>query len=377
MTVLLISLAVLIIISYAVFFHALNSALALPFPKARTITKAELKFLNTGDSIRNETCAGPYYYWNPSVLYMNGFYAVAVRESTRCQPGGITGMFKTIFALTQPAVSHVLVGTAGKPDDAVIQLRNKLDNNIITGYDGNYHFGHEDPRWIVDEGNIYLLSVKEIHSKPKQFLTSVKSLGESGAIQFGKSVDLQLYENIPEKNWMHIPLENKPAGRKQQIAFVYSIEPLRIIWSDINTGKTEIWYAQDDAENPVDQYRISGSTQFIRFSGKILPDERQVFWGIGHSKKAHPVSVGELVFYRYMSHFILLSLMDSGEWKIKWSHGHSFPEKPRRIQFPTTITETGTSYIISMGEMDCTSHIVEYDKKGLDAYIAQLFDRLL
>ena len=250
-----------------------------------------------------------------------------------------------------------------------------MDNDIVPGRDGLYHFGHEDPRWIVDEGRIYLLSVKEIRSQPKQFLTRVRNLGPSGAIRFENAVQLGLFEKSPEKNWMHVPLEYKPAERRGHLAFVYSIDPLRMVWSDPETGKTEIFYAPDGADNGVDTYRISGSTQFVPFAGKRLPKERQVFWGIGHSKEAHPISRGDWVFNRYMSHFVLLSLMDSGEWTIRWSHGHSFPDKPRRIQIPTTITQTENRYVISLGEMDCTSHVVEYDKQELDGYLERLFDR--
>lgn len=372
MKVLWISLAVFAAASYALILQVLNGALDLPFPQVRARGKRELKFRKAGDGGKR---AGPRYDWNPSVLYLDSFYAVAVRESPRCNCGGALGLFRILFSLTRPAISRVWVGTAAALDGSRIELRTGPDNALVAGRDGEYHFGHEDPRWVVDEGRIYLLSVKEIRSQPKTFLTRVKTLDPAGAVQFERSVQLSLYAQSPEKNWMHLPREDKPVDRKGQLAFVYSLDPLRLVWSDPDTGRTELFYAGAGADEGVDTYRISGSTQFLPFAGKRLPQERQVFWGIGHSKEAHPFSRGDWVFNRYRSHFVLLSQWESGAWTVRWSHGLAFPEKPRRIQIPTAITQAGDRYLISLGEMDCTAHVVEYNRQELDGYLATLFNR--
>lgn len=223
-----------------------------------------------------------------------------------------------------------------------------------------------------------------------------------------------------QKNWMHVPLAFRharqrgsaggsgdggsagsgnrtellrhqrlsrghgPREHRGEMLFVYSLQPLKMVWVDAETGTATVAYANSSFPAIHGDGYLSGSSPFIpHFT--LEPGELQAFVGIAHSKRAALQDAargagsltakagGEgVTINAYRSFFVRLVLRPGWQWSLRVSKPLAFPLKPKgavsRIQFPTQIADAGDSYVVSLGDMDCTSHAIAYAKGELDSF---------
>ena len=342
-------------------FHLIYNQIVLLNSTINHTSISYLRFPHNSSTCSTADC----YYWNPSILVTNGTKYVAVRESSRGFCGGASSISSVVNMITRPAISSCLIGTIeGNGEFSVMgHIQGDIPNM------GKYHFGHEDPRWIIEQDSLYLLTTVEVSSVPRLFLTRVNSLQPN--LTMGSPQRLYNPEKVTPnemKNWMHIPmrLTDKPQERVKHLLFAYSLDPLLLIWVDPETGHSEPFYKH---EEHVHEIRQRGSSAFIPTAAK--DDEILAFIGLGHNQGG----LKQLGLATYNTVVIRLVQNKDGDWKIYKSHTFSFPTASRhyahRIQFATTITESNESILISLGDMDCTSHVVEYEKSEFLQWLDQ------
>jgi hypothetical protein len=327
-------------------------------------------------------------YWNPSIFPLNPRrYLIAVRESTRQNCGSVVGTLVTLSRLLfKPAISNVLIGSFN-PNKLVIKHTNKFTVHLRQqlpdsfNYDPNaYHRGQEDPRWIKDGNRLYLLSSSERHSKPRLFLTRVTLIqydvndktDDDDLVKFGETIELKTSFNASyaQKNWMHVPVsaKDKPEDCPLWLLFVQQITPvLQLVWVDPESGTTTL--IGGSPQPRTSGYNMRGSSMFI-------PETTDTYLGLIHTSTPHPASLyGHLILNIYYSYLIRLRrepTTTDALWKWNITHMTSPLAMPtakhvraNRIQFPTTIIERGSEFWISMGDMDCDSHIFRITKRSL------------
>lgn len=192
------------------------------------------------------------------------------------------------------------------------------------------------------------------------------------SLELGPSVHLQSVhgDGAPEKNWMHIPYQ---APGDTRLLFVNSLDPLEILATDPGTGTSTMLYSQQNGTGrEYWGHRLSGSTPFIATSGLLLAgDERAVFFGLAHARQDHPVF--GFGFGTYVLYLARIALLDDGSWRLAVSDMFfNLPtdesDESKRINFPTTVIETPErpdEFLVSLGEMDCTSHVVSLERAGV------------
>ncbi|CAF2637746.1 unnamed protein product [Rotaria sp. Silwood2] len=325
-------------------------------------------------------------YWNPSIFPLNSHqYLIAVRESTRQNCGGMIGTMITLARLAfRPAISTVLIGSFN-PNDLIIKskyhilvrVHQQLPDSFRYNPNG-YHRGHEDPKWISDEDRLYLLTSSERYSCPRLFLTRVTLIQHQidnntndDLIEFGKTIELRTLFDAPysQKNWMHVPvsMKDKPKKHHHWLLFVYQVSPtLQLVWVDPETGNTVLY---DDSLHSLSSVNeICGSSMFIS-------ETNNTYLGFIHTSKPHPASHLGLDLNIYHSYLIRLTrkpIPTTESWK--WIITHKTPplampvarnERAHRIQFVTTLTQRNSEFWISMGDMDCDSHILRIPQRSL------------
>ncbi|CAF1064241.1 unnamed protein product [Rotaria sordida] len=325
-------------------------------------------------------------YWNPSIFPLNSHrYLIAVRESTRQNCGDMIGTLITLARLFfKPAISNVVIGSFN-PSELIIKSKKQVivlvHQQLPDSFHYNpnaYHRGHEDPRWITDGNRLYLLTSSERHSRPRLFLTRVILIQhqidnnmDGDLIKFDETIELWTLFDAPyaQKNWMHIPVSvnDKPKKHPHWLLFVYQISPaLQLVWVDPETGSTVLYDSSLHTIPSMDNMR--GSSMFIS-------ETNNTYLGLVHTSQPHPASRGGLILNIYHSYLIRLTrepISNTTSWK--WTITHKTPplampiarnERAHRIQFVTTITPHDSEFWISMGDMDCDSHILRIPKKSL------------
>ncbi|CAF3324039.1 unnamed protein product [Rotaria sp. Silwood2] len=325
-------------------------------------------------------------YWNPSIFPLNQHrYLIAVRESTRQNCGGMIGTLTTLARMFfKPAISNVLIGSLN-PNELIIksnkQFTVRLNQQLPDSfhYDPNaYHSGHEDPRWVADGDKLYLLTSSERQSRPHLFLTRVMLIQQqidnnmdSDLVKFGETIELRTLFDAPsaQKNWMHVPIaaNEKPKEHPNWLLFVYQIFPtLQLVWVDPETGNTELY------DNLLHSLSYMGS---MRGSSMFISETNNTYLGFTHTSQPHIASRTGIVLNIYHSYVIRLArepAPNTTSWK--WIITHKTPplampiarnKRAHRIQFVTTITQHDSEFWISMGDMDCDSHILRIPKKSL------------
>jgi len=328
-------------------------------------------------------------YWNPSIFPLNPRrYLIAVRESTRQNCGGVIGTLMTLSRLFfKPAISNILIGSFN-PNELMLNdnnqftvyLRQKLPDSF--DYDPNaYHYGQEDPKWISDGDRLYLLTASERHIRPRLFLTKVTLIQcnadknaddyDKDLVEFGNTIELKPSFDAPyaQKNWMHVPVsaQDKPKDHPHWLLFVYHISPvLQLVWVDPESGNAKLLATSPHSITLANNMR--GSSAFI-------PETANTYLAFIHTAKPHPMSYGDLQLNIYYSYLIRLArepIKAAEPWK--WTITHRTPPlampiaknvRAHRIQFPTTIIEHDSEFWISMGDMDCDSHILRIPKTTL------------
>ncbi|CAF4068997.1 unnamed protein product [Rotaria sp. Silwood2] len=325
-------------------------------------------------------------YWNPSIFPLNpNRYLIAVRESTRQNCGGMIGTIVTSARLVfKSAISNILIGSFN-PNELIIKSKKQVIVRICQqlpdsfNYDPNaYHRGHEDPRWIADGDRFYLLTFSERYARPNLFLTRVILIQhqtdnntDSDLVKFGETIELETLFDAPyeQKNCMHVPLavNEKPKKHSHWLLFVYQVSPaLQLVWVDPKTGSTMSYDCLLHSLPPVNNMR--GSSMFIS-------ETNNTYLGFIHTSQPHIASRDGLVLNIYHSYLIRLArepMPNTTSWK--WTITHKTPplampiaknEHAHRIQFVTTITQRDSEFWISMGDMDCDSHILRIPKESL------------
>jgi len=328
-------------------------------------------------------------YWNPTIFPLNPRrYLIAVRESTRQNCGGVIGTLSTLSRLLfKSAISNVLIGSFN-PNELMIKKNNQFTVRLCQqlpdsfAYNPNaYHRGQEDPRWINDGNRLYLLSVSERHSSPRLFLTRVTLIQNTvndetdndsdDLVKFGETIELKSPFNASyaQKNWMHVPVpaKDKPEDHPYWLLFVFEISPvLQMVWVDPETGTTML--TGGSPQPCLSGYNMRGSSMFI-------PETTDTYLGLIHTSKRHPVSNDFLrlnIYHSYLIRLVREPITTVASWKWNITHMTSALAMPtaknvraHRIQFPTTIIERDSEFWISMGDMDCDSHILRIPKSSL------------
>jgi hypothetical protein len=388
----LVMLLVLVLLHTSWAYLAYNSRVALQ-THLQPMHSSTLQFSgvpSTGDFYE---CESDCYFWNPAVLFHRGRYLVAVRESTHGHCGG-TAIVKTIAdLLLRPALNSVLIGVLDKEPSApvvTVPLLGRMPNGQLPD-DGDAHFGFEDPRWIWHQGQMFVLATREVSSQPAMFLTPVTALDSLDLstrppLAFGASVQLQSPRNHSfggkggQKNWMHVPLDEPEEAAAEGAAaaggtmlFVNTLDPLIILRSDPRDGTSEVHFQGRRSDRSYYGHHLSGSSNFLSVAGLDLrPGERAGFVGLAHSRRDHPVFGGSM--HEYVTYFVRLALLKdpAAGWSLDVSEKLVLPvdgtTESARINFPTAITETPNGFLISIGEMDCTSHVVSLEKKLVLSY---------
>ena len=370
----------LLCISVLVIFHLVYNQIHLLHTQNSIILPLavrHLQFPSSSSTCKTRSC----YYWNPSIMIRNtsdGLVTyVAVRESTRGYCGGTDTVASMINLATRPAASSTLIGIVDNNNDTV-KILGKLDDESIQSM-GKYHVGHEDPRWIIENNGetLYIMTTVEISSVPRLFLTKILQLGNDN---FTTGIPTRLYNpnwwNMRMKNWMHIPLQasDKPATRTEHLLFAFSVDPLLLVWVDPLSGHSEPHYpppTTNPTPPPPFEIKQRGSSAFI--AAVSAPDEQLAFIGLGHNQHGIP----ELGLPKYSSVLLRLALpaTTNNTWTLHKSYPFSLPTTSsyyaHRIQFATTITSINNKIIVSVGDMDCTSHIIDYDRNEFGQWMDQ------
>eukprot|EP00955_Chlamydomonas_euryale_P110410 365999-Chlamydomonas_euryale.AAC.6 len=314
-------------------------------------------------------CKPPCFYWNPAVVTVKGHSFLAVRESTKSLCGGAYIVRTAGLILFRPAYSNVLIGKVEsfQPGMTSVELTARVANGVLEG-DGPVHFGFEDPRWMVHGETVYLLLTREIRNHPALFVARVREVEPDVVLDTPVQMVSVHGAGTPEKNWMHVPYLDPDSDR---LLFATSLDPLKIVAADPNTGDCELMETHEKTGREYWGKRLSGSSPFISSEGVLTAhDEEAVFIGLSHSKKNHAVYGGDLAIY--VTYFTRISRQRNGSWRLMVSDPFNFPlddsMKSMRINYPTSIAESQDhpgAYLISIGEMDCTSHVVKIEKQGV------------
>ncbi|KAG1657714.1 hypothetical protein FOA52_002518 [Chlamydomonas sp. UWO 241] len=358
----------LLLLSYVLLTY--NRTIALPaHPLLTRLMMARLSFNNQAPTDGPYVCMSNCFYWNPAVVFHRGHHLIAVRESTKSHCGGLKILQTAGVLLFRSAFNSVLVGTVDEFTPGVTEatLSWRVPNGQLPG-DGKAHFGFEDPRWVVQGDDLFLLVHREMRDRPTVFLARVLQVEPS--LELGPCVHLKSVhgDGWPEKNWMHIPHQ---APGDARLLFVNSLDPLEILATDPSTGKSSMVYAQNGTGRAYWGHRLSGSTPFIATSGLLLAgDERAAFFGLAHARQDHPLF--GFGFGAYVLYLARIALLDDGSWRLTVGDMFNLPtdesDASKRINFPTTVIETPErpgEFLVSLGEMDCTSHVVSLEKSGV------------
>uniref|UniRef100_A0A7R9Z613 Uncharacterized protein n=1 Tax=Chlamydomonas euryale TaxID=1486919 RepID=A0A7R9Z613_9CHLO len=326
-------------------------------------------------------CKPPCFYWNPSVITVKGHSFLAVRESTKSHCGGANIIRTAGVLLFRPAYNSVLIGKVNSFQHGMtsVELTARVANGILKG-DGPAHFGFEDPRWMVHGNEVYLLLTREMNTHPTMFIVHVREMEPAVVLDPPVQMISVHGAGMPEKNWMHIPYLEPDSDR---LLFVSSLDPLEVVSADPSTGKCELVETHEKTGRQYWGSRLSGSSPFISSEGVLTAqDEEAVFIGLSHSKKMHEVYGDGLA--TYVTYFTRIARRRDGTWRLIVSDPFNLPldesKKTMRINYPTTISESPDhpdAFIISIGEMDCTSHAVKVEKQGvLDVVNGLMLQRL-
>ena len=160
-------------------------------------------------------------------------------------------------------------------------------------------------------------------------------------------------------------MKHKPQNFQNYIKMIYSLDPLQSVWVDPNTGEVE------DRTDVTTKLQSSGKTlgtsALIPFSfNGTLDGTDRYFIGICHSKKY--TEMVPKIMTDYTSRFFIIELNEQGDIiSMNFSRFISYPVtlRPSRLQYPTTITESTDAFLVSIGDKDCTSHVIAFEKEEI------------
>jgi hypothetical protein len=168
---------------------------------------------------------------------------------------------------------------------------------------------------------------------------------------------------------MHVPVpvQDKQKDHLHWLLFVYHISPvIQLVWVDSESGTATLVATSPHSITLVNNMR--GSSAFIS-------EIANTYLALIHTAEPHPAFYGDLKLNIYYSYLIRLArelISTTESWK--WTITHRTPPlamsiaknvRAHRIQFPTTIVEHDSEFWISMGDMDCDSHILRIPKTAL------------
>ncbi|KAI3631388.1 hypothetical protein MIR68_010878 [Amoeboaphelidium protococcarum] len=373
----------------------------------------------------SEHCRFGCSYFNPTVIrYAKDIWLVAVRESQDSNCGGPIGTWLSMAKKARSKVSSVVVGQvigsvpefnrgsleSGRDQHIKVRPLARLQEADRRTWQTKY-FGHEDPRWVVDQGfqedgwlNTFIISPFEKYGEARMHLTKIDVIqrdqtGDNNVDNSQKSVILKSREPLllwpfegepmKQKNWLHMPVHNlkwenvcwnwrfKDVARDKNLLFVYSLAPLVLMWVDTITGNSTMMFRNHLLYHDLGLGdRLLGSSALIplqadddiyRQDGEVASWLAMAHW--------HLLTQKSLV---YVSHFVRISMYtqinaEDGTTDYNWRLSHmsrhftlpygSDSRLSHSISYPTTLQDGGDVFYISVGDSDCESLLFTMDKR--------------
>jgi hypothetical protein len=193
---------------------------------------------------------------------------------------------------------------------------------------GAYHQGMEDPRWLLHNDRLFLLTTAE-RGLPRLFLTELLDNGPGRP--FGYPSNKPTVELVPQfeadyaqKNWMFVPADDalvSGANGDDQLLFVFRATPLHLVRVNPSDGKVYTVYQQTEEEYQSQRYshngtfKLSGSTHFIPL-GQPVRDGQRHFLGVTHRNLPHAKVAGSEL-RKYESYFVRLTHYASENCRVR------------------------------------------------------------
>lgn len=319
----------------------------------------------------NSSCA----IWNPSIVFYHGKVYVAARESTRQQCGGLFGFVRSIYTLTIPAVSSIVVGRLdpevlinASGDVIKVPIETRVKDSKAFAAEA-FHQGTEDPRFFINSDTLSILFTIETIGKPNMYSVWLKSEPklEFSGIFWYNNMTFKSYHSS-QKNWLHLTNTSR---------FLYSSNPLRII-QHIGGGKVDYVYAETEFR-PNIKSGLRGSAiveipkvDDEKYFGRVTGDKiSNSYLAISHDANSLYMN-GEINFKAYTNYAYRLVKLEDSSYKITHvSEEFSIPTSTKsktadRINYVTSIMLLNDDMWISFGSNDCTSHVAKF--KTADFY---------
>jgi len=260
-------------------------------------------------------------------------------------------------------------------------------------------YGQEDPRWIsvhpeTKEGSNRLFVMSSSKRLGRIYLFLRQVFFNHTHISYGTTLELKPMWNTKshQKNWMYIPLPLNDAEVRKLIGlpleldvilFIYYTTPsLNVAFVSVQDGSANILNSIRVENLPskiVDHLHLKGSSALLELPAKELNKNELYAW----ISIVHTTEVRRLDWNKYNNYFIRFALIQENNMiifkathlsKQPWVLPTSKGSMAMRITFPTTINRFKDSYFISMGEMDCTSHIIQVSHEFIFKNLQHLYE---
>ncbi|KAI3660159.1 hypothetical protein MP638_002556 [Amoeboaphelidium occidentale] len=332
-------------------------------------------------------------YHHPSIVFFKGKWIGAVRGSNLGQCQGFGGLMKsTLQFIRQSHWNEIVIGeitsSFGYSSEGYFDLNPQLRLPNIRDQKVQQELpsfqGHLDPRLILFGDDLYMITSREINGRMKLFLTQLRVNSEyTKELQFDELrsediVQINFTDNPNEElmNWMYIPNDrlryiapryneqfHKEFMSDDGMFFVSQLEPLIIVKVFPQNGTAVTVFKSRSQNSLTSEYQsLRGSTNLV------FNEEMNAFIGIAHERQI--VAQATIVPLR-VHHNRLFSLeFIENEWKVTWISNpfgmgsrFSLKKASERITSPVSFVDYKDSYIISFGEMECTSHVSTISKR--------------
>ena len=294
--------------------------------------------------------------YNPSFTWHNGKLLMAYRISnyTLCKEEDIEyfGEYRVNFynETLPPIISEVVLATLDPESLKIVEFHNL---ELSPPKECDWCHGYEDPRIISFRNKLYIL-VAYRDKKTIFNLTLIELSNDLDLINIIK-IEPEFDNNHHQKNW-------NPFIYNNDLYFVYTVLPHKIVQVDLKSGRASIVYetTSNIFDDMLDDYVIRGGSSYIIYKNNFIG-----------------VSRGMKIKYVYDPEYV--SIIYGFEAKppfkpIKRSNPFLFTENSIKdlrhpVEMATGLIRNNDKIVIGMGINDCDLGIAEI---SLDNFINNL-----